>query len=418
MWDSENMIKTIRNLVLIFVILVMLGFSLMVLSCTIPTDNAYASFSQDDVLSDGLYPMLIPGYQSTELDMYTDSKILSEVSYYNRSQSLISNSMRNYGTKGKNFDKFIKGEENVFQDHPHYWCGNLAVLRPLFYFIDYNSFRVLELFFELIMVLAILRQMIERNLKKFIVPFLLALFLIHPETIGMTIQYSVVFNIMVILVYALLRFNDALFEGNRFFYYFLTIGMATSFLDLLTYPLVSFAVPMTFYLLLERNRSNLKDNVMKFILFGLTWSIGYVGMWASKWVISSILLNENIVAYSLNKLLFRTSNVEFARMDAILMNLSVYRHKSYLIIFALIAIYYAKRFIDLKERISLGNLKGALPFLLVAMLPFVWYLFASNHSYIHFWFTYRELVIFFFAILCTLELVIEKYDVSDDDKFL
>ena len=191
--------------------------------------------------------------------------------------------------------------------------------------------------------------------------------------------------------------------------------MATSFLDLLTYPLVSFAVPMTFYLLLERNRSNLKDNVMKFILFGLTWSIGYVGMWASKWVISSILLNENIVAYSLNKLLFRTSNVEFARMDAILMNLSVYRHKSYLIIFALIAIYYAKRFIDLKERISLGNLKGALPFLLVAMLPFVWYLFASNHSYIHFWFTYRELVIFFFAILCTLELVIEKYDVSDAD---
>ena len=386
----------------------------MVLSYAIPTDNAYASLSQDDVLSDGLYPSLIHGYRSTQLDMYTDSKILSEVSYYDDSQSLIYNSMSVFGTCGKDFNKFIKGDDGVLQPHYHYWNGDLVVLKPLFYFINYNSFRILELLFELIMVLAIIRQMINSDLKKFIVPFLLSLLLIHPEAIGLTIQFSTMFNIMVISVYAMLKFKDALFKNNRLYYYFLTIGMATSFFDLLTYPLVSFGVPMIFYFLLENDQSNLRENLMKILLFGLTWGIGYVGMWASKWIIASIFLNENILSFALDKLLFRTSISEFSRIDAILMNLSVYKHKSYLIIFGLIAVYYVKRLVDLKEKITMDNLKDALPFLLIALLPFAWYLFASNHSYIHYWFTYRELIIFFFAILCSLEWIIRKKEVSVD----
>ena len=405
------MFKTIRNLVIIFVILVMLGFSLMVVSYTIPTDNAYASFSEDEVLADGLYHSMIPGYNSTRLDLYTDSKILSAVSYYDENNSLVYNAMKIYGTKGMNFDKYIKGEEKIIQPHSHYWYGNLVVLKPLFYFIDYNSFKVLELFFELIIVLAIIRQMIENNLKKFIVPFLLSLFLIHPEVIGYSLQYSTMFNIMTISVFILLKFRDVLFKNNRLFYYFLIIGMATSFFDLLTYPLVSFAVPMIFYLLLERDKSNLRDNIIKFFLFGLTWSLGYVGMWASKWILASIFLDENIVLVAFNKLLFRTSVSEFSRIDVILLNLSVYKHKSYLIIFCIIAAYYAKRIINSKEKIKMANLKRLLPFLLMAILPFLWYFFASNHSYIHFWFTYRELFIFFFAILCSFELIIKNEEV-------
>ena len=112
------------------------------------------------------------------------------------------------------------------------------------------------------------------------------------------------------------------------------------------------------------------------------------------WIISGVLL-VCFVLFLYRKGIKEQTSITKPDFAGVWQKDSRFRRISYLIIFALIAIYYAKRFIDLKERISLGNLKGALPFLLVAMLPFVWYLFASNHSYIHFWFTYRELVIFF-----------------------
>ena len=32
-------------------------------------------------------------------------------------------------------------------------------------------------------------------------------------------------------------------------------------------------------------------------------------------------------------------------------------------------------------------------------MPIAWYVVTGNHSYMHFWFTYRELAILIFAIL-------------------
>lgn len=47
-------------------------------------------------------------------------------------------------------------------------------------------------------------------------------------------------------------------------------------------------------------------------------------------------------------------------------------------------------------------------FLLIAIIPFVWYMVLANHSYVHYWFTYRELAIFIFAILVWLSKNLEE----------
>lgn len=38
----------------------------------------------------------------------------------------------------------------------------------------------------------------------------------------------------------------------------------------------------------------------------------------------------------------------------------------------------------------------------IACYPFFWYIVFRNHSYIHYWFTYREIGISIFAIGCLL----------------
>ncbi len=405
------MFKTTRNLIFIFIIMVIVGFSLMVVAYSLPTENAHESILHDAWQFDELYLEIIPGYESTRLDLFTDALYLTATSYYDDNSSLIDNSMSVKTTGGHSFKNYVKGEENIIWSYSRYWGGYLVILKPFFHFFNYATYKILELFFELVLVIAIIKEMFDSDLKKFIIPFLLSLFLIHPEVIGLCIQFSVMFNIMLVSVYILLRFKEFLFKENRLFYYFLIIGMSTSFFDLLTYPLISFAIPMIFYLLLENDMSNIKNNFYNIILYGIVWSFGYIGMWVSKWVIASIILDFNVISDSINQLLFRTSSAEYSRIGAILKNLMVYKKKGYLIIFSLLAIYYGKRLIDYRKNITKNNLKEILPFLFMAVIPFLWYFVVSNHSSIHFWFTFRELLIFFFAIFCSLELIIRKEEI-------
>lgn len=406
------MFKTIRNLILIFIIMVILGFSLMVVTYSLPTDNAHESIIHDAEQFDELYLEIIPGYKSTRLDLFTDALYLTATSYYDENSSLIDNAMSFKTTGGHSFKDYVKGEDVVWS-YFRYWGGYLVILKPFFLFFNYSTYKILELFFELVLVIAIIKEMFDSDLEKFIIPFLLSLFLIHPEVMGLCIQYSVMLNIMLVSVYILLRFKEFLFKENRLFYYFLIIGMSTSFFDLLTYPLISFAVPMIFYLLLDNDISNIKNNVYKFILFGIVWSFGYIGMWVSKWIIASVILDFNVISDSINRLLFRTSSAEYSRIGAILKNVMVYKKKGYLIIFSSLVIYYGKRLIDCRKNISKNNLKGILPFLFIALIPFLWYIMASNHSSIHYWFTFRELLIFFFAIFSSLELILRNGESVD-----
>lgn len=387
--------------------MVILGFLLMVMCYTVPTENAHDTVIENAPFMEKKYDA-IPFYNSTKYDVFSDAVYLSEVSFYNKNVSLVENAMNVYGAKDlTNFQTYASGDESVMGGYPRYWHGNLVILKPLFYFLDYSAVKVLELFFELVMFVIIVKLMIENNLKDYIIPFLFSIFLIHPEVIGINLQYWILFNIMLISVAVLLKFKEKLFKNNRLLYYFLIVGMSTNFLDILTFPLVTFGVPMIFCILLDDD-SSLKENLLKIISFGLIWIVGYAGMWVSKWIISSVLLNADVIGDALRKIFIRTSTVEYTRVDAILENLLVYKKKSYLIIFALIGVYYIRKLIPVIKNISRLDLNRVIPFMIMAILPFGWFFILSNHSYIHAFFTYRILLIFFFAIFCSLEYLCAK----------
>ena len=400
------MLKTTRNMVFIFFIVLVLGCLLLTLSYMIPSENAFNQINHNADDIQDISPCFIPTYDTTKYDMYTDKIILSQISYYNHNVSLIENAMGAYRTDPGNFSQYLDGDESSIHDHPQYWHGNMVVYKPIFYFLDYNGFKILDLFLELALIIFVLKLMIDRNLKNFCIPLILSLFLIHVEVIGTSLQYSPMLYITLISIIILLKYKEYLFKDNRLFYYFLVIGMATSYFDLLTYPLVSFAIPMIFYLLIEEDKNNLKDNFVKIVLFAVVWAIGYIGMWGCKWIIGSIILKEDVISIGLNKIFFRmnpNSYGEFSRFDAIMKNVLIYKKRGYFVIFALTAVYYVKRIIPSRKNINKVNLKHSIPLLIMASSPFIWYFVCCNHSYIHYWFTYRELWIFFFAILCVAE---------------
>lgn len=402
------MFKTIEKSVIIFLLIVLLGFTLMCLTYSTPNDNVHSNIMKDSEIFTVLYPRVIPDDATTILDVYTDSIIITELLDKNEHNSAIENAMDVYGSNPKNFNSYIKGNKNVTTSYARYWHGNLVVYNILFNFFDYTGIKMIQLFFELILIIGIFKLMMDNNLKNYIIPFAISLFFIHPEVIGLSLQFAPVFFIMLISVYVLLKYKEKLFKNNNLIYYFLIIGMSTSFFDLLSYPLICLGVPLIFYLLLENDEQSLYDNISKILLFACIWTVGYVGMWCSKWIISSFVLNQNVFSIGLSVIVERSSVGGVSRFDALSKNILIYNNNYYMVIMSLIGIYYIIRLLKVKENITINNLKKIIPYVLIGITPFLWYLFASNHSYIHYWMTYRILFIFLFALMCSLEFIIAK----------
>ena len=65
---------------------------------------------------------------------------------------------------------------------------------------------------------------------------------------------------------------------------FLCIGGVTSYLDLLTYPLVALGAPLILFLSF-RGTATMRSSMRYILTLSSFWVIGYAGMWAGKWVL-------------------------------------------------------------------------------------------------------------------------------------
>lgn len=242
----------------------------------------------------------------------------------------------------------------------------------------------------------------KNNIDKYIFAFVITLVLINPFCIPLSLQYSSVFYITLIGILILLIFKNFIKKKNLYPIYFMVLGMLTSYFDLLTYPLVSLGLPLIFTILLEENSESYKI-VKNIFVYSLLWGIGYAGMWISKWFLGSILLNENLFLNAFETIKFRTSVESFNRLDSIIRNFSIYTKPYYIFIFICVFSYFFIKLIINYKHFKCPHISKILPFIIIASMPIVWYIALSNHSYIHYWFTYRSLSIFFFASFIFLQ---------------
>ena len=67
--------------------------------------------------------------------------------------------------------------------------------------------------------------------------------------------------------------------------------------------------------------------------------------------------------------------------------------------------------IDFKE-----NLKKCIPFILITLLPIIWYMVLKQHSYTHVNFTYRILVISIISFLIIASKILVSKNMEDSSK--
>jgi len=228
-----------------------------------------------------------------------------------------------------------------------------------------------------------------------------SILMLHPLATACSLQFATIFYIFSVFSVLLLLFNDYFSKNKDAIYlFFLAMGAATSYLDFLTYPIATFCMVAVLYICLQRDHETHSDirNILNLLI---CWGIGYIVMFASKWVLASAFTEMNVIEDAMNGIKDRSSNLvsgaAVTRFDTIKLCFVRFTNTPYFIVAIVLLII---EIILLLVSRSKFRWKLTFSLLLVFILPFIWYIGATNHSYMHNFFTNKSLVGSFYALLC------------------
>lgn len=422
--------KQIVGMLNIFMIGSIVAFLLIIAAYVLPTGpmKQHMEESAEILLDEGIYPTwkdewfvrmhpynaydlktMLLNNRITSRDNYTDALMLLQATY-DGSEPLIERAMAvyRYTNEADNpfgaMDAIVQGKTNELEraQYDRYWHGYLVFLKPLLLIGNIALIRWVNVIVMVILLAWVCILIRKRLAKAECGWFLYSLLFLMPFTIPFCMQYCTSTYVMLVALIVLLKNVDWLQQGHHYAYYFMIVGMAVVYVDYLTFPLITFGIPVIFVFLLDKSERSFWKDLIRTIRYGIDWSIGYVGLWAMKWVLASIVLHQNVVKEGIEQVLFRSSSVsEYADFQITILkawgsNVCNYVNILYigLIIIGLILACKGIRFY---ERSLWKCIKNEGIFLVIAMMPFIWYGVFKNHSYSHGSFTFRCLMVTVFA---------------------
>lgn len=416
MKTGKNVIKNLIKALLLLIAGIALGYILLLLVYLLPTKTMRNNISQSVNVFDNEreYHRVIPGYISTQLDNYTDSWMVGNAIFDNDSQSIwekaLSCTRAEYGEGPLDaLVKYSSGEAGyTTESYARYWHGYLVLLKPLFLVFNYADLRVINIILETLLVALVFLSLNKREYGMEAFGYLISVLFIMPVVVPLSIQFSIVFYIANIGALVLIVKYKIIEERGFMFLYFQILGMVTSYCDLLTYPIASLGLPLVCLMLLKGRTDNPKEvfsRLKYIILAAISWGFGYGAMWLGKWVLSTVVLGDNVIANAFSQILMRSSHIqEGEKIDTLhtwLRNVEFYFEKPYMAVILVSVVIAVLLLVK-----NLKNFKNifwnVIPFIVIAFMPFAWYMFAGQHSYEHHWFTFRGTMVSVFALLCAV----------------
>ncbi len=399
--------------------IVCLGAALLFCAYLLPMGKIrrHAQESGEVLRMEGTYWRMLPYSPHTNLDNHTDSLMLLTAAYDNPKIGLAEKAMYNYYNviNGLSLPEscaiLTLEEEGGYTTHayPRYWHGYLVVLKPLLLFLNLGEIRQLNWLVVMGSVLLTGILLEHRKKRRYLFPYLLFVCFLTPGTIASSLQNSAVYHMASAAGILFLAFYSKKRWQEHLWLFFMAVGMAASYFDLLTYPVVTLGLPLAFWLILagEENISEgtkCADIFGHMLLYPLLWALGYAGMWFAKWQLASWITGENVIPDAVNSIRVRTGNVAFEREITgwdVYTKLSLYLESNRIWTAALVfaGVCFLLLWLS-KTRWKAWPVSAS--FLLLAGYPLLWGLFAKNHTYIHDLFSHRNWGLTVLGISCCL----------------
>lgn len=399
-------------------------------------------------------------------DNYADC-ILTNIIYHidqnNLAESILSASYYNPEDEGvqTSFAYAVgsKVEPNV--DYSRYWHGSMVLLRPLFIIFDIEGVRMVLGILILIMTVWFEVLLFKNHYSVFGVCYGIGLILVSVWMCAFCVEYAMPFVVMSVelpVLFALLTRayekkeaqNDKVkrdehkrgnqkadeHESDNFkpevilWAVLACAGIMTAFVDFLTTETITFTMAYVLYLIVK-NRYNqmrtVKEELIYLVKSGIVWLVSYGLMIALKWVLALIVLGKDAFFNALSQAALRISgdatlgNVTGAEVvsdyerisGALWRNIGcIYPFKSTMsygtaMIFILLvglvvfSIWYLFRE---KAKSCINKV-----LVMVSLIPVLRFLVLNNHSYIHFFFTYRALLVSVVVIMYILACYVNGF---------
>ena len=274
---------------------VLLGTLLMIAAYAIPSETVWENVrvSAQTLANEGLRYEAIDGYHASRLDDFTDAIMIGNAVLTTEDPVESAMTARHFagGETIGTLMRYLDGEDVPTESYARYWHGYLAALKPLLMVMNLNSIRVLNMYAQLALVLWTAALMVRRGLSRHVLALFAAYASLCPAAVMQSLQYStafyVAFGAMAVLLWTDGRMNDALF--------FMAVGMLTSFVDFLTYPIATLGLPLAARMAL-RQKQEKPCGLADFVKICLSWGIGYAGMWSGKWLMAALLTGQNVFA--------------------------------------------------------------------------------------------------------------------------
>lgn len=400
------MLKHIRNILFIFIGIVVVGYLSLVCVYALPTEPISRNVAEASNIMqmDGSHPELIYGHQDTMLDNLTDSIMLLTARYDGAESVFEEALLNNRFTVNGMMDSEIIAAESIGEelegnagDYGRYWHGYLLYLKPLLMVLNYGQIRYFVAAVQFALLAFVLYLFVKTNKEKHILPFAVAYLFLNPASLSLSLQYFPA-SVITMIEFIIILINQEKYKNPiRWIYHFFVVGCFIAYFDFLTFPLLTLGMPLVF--LLVENRKTIKEDITFFIASCVAWGIGYAAMWGSKWILGSLLTKKNMIADAIGQVLLRVgaaeNEVKTSAVEAIMRNIGA--NKLYLLLSVSVCFCIILYKIIKKQKANLKSVNIGV--LLCSILPFMWYVVISNHSYIHYWFTYRILAISIYAIL-------------------
>ena len=451
----DKNLKIVLKYFITFIILMILYFALMTLTSLIPSswmeDNVRKS--SEIMLNDGERKVYNLGYKKEYIFTFTDALMIN-TAYSIDSKDPINSFLldrKNYipgQTKvvypdgqynlGANEKYVNKANGDLYQtkelyglmhgdniedsyEYVRYWHGYLVLLRPLLTIFDYSGIRMVLTVFMSISIGVLLALLYKKTDIISTIAFVVGLMSVCIWILPKSINEGLIFLTAIICCNILLIKYKKIKNIGIFFF---VVGSISSFIDLLTAPIVTLGLCMIVYFLLlqKDNKTSLKQTILKILEVGMSWAIGYALTWASKWIIIQLFFeNRPIITEVITQMMFRSKLPSqqgvaiISRFDVISRNL---KFLSQFVIIGIIAFVFVNaptiKIKNRKEKIDyIQNLKECLPFIVTLFLPIAWMMCITQHSYTHAFFVYRILIVSIISLIIIVNKLFQTKKVEE-----
>lgn len=420
--------KTLILSLATFLITAGLCLLFMILAACIPQAiiEESASRSAQYFYETPLFEMSAGDLQNFKKDNYADC-ITAGIAYHlagdNPYVSVISADYNRVPGENVNvsFYRQMQSGQVEVESYSRYWHGQAGVVRMLYPLMDVQHMRYVMTAVGIALHISVVFCLIRKRQTVLGIIYGMAFLLVNGIFALGCFEYASVFLLVPVASLVLMhkKIQD---DSIKVQLTFIVIGVLTAFFDFLTAETLTFTIPFTIYYIMVYNKKLAENDKRKSWLVllcnGMAWLGGYAGMFLLKWILSALTLGRTAwdsafasVAERIGGEVSLTANAagEAANMAERIQGIftrnlgclywggSDMQVKSVVVITAIVITVFAVFwYLARKEKF---RMPGGGVLVAVALIPHVRFLLISNHSYIHYFFTYRAQMVTVLIIL-------------------